>query len=194
MKGSRFREIAEHEGALIVRTGEGELDAKAEHVAGDLASYLKKMRRSGWEEYDVIERPPPPPPPSPAVKARVKRARADALAGLRNTYLAALDAAGIRFEAGFAAQTRGDQDPNELAAKCLALAERAFHVEFARACFDDEEHGTGGWPLPDEELARFYVSPARVQDIAEKRLGGKLGEDDGRFPAGRRPAPLRNRA
>ena len=184
VKGGRFREVTEHDGALVVRTGEGQLDAKTERVAQDLASYLKKLKRSGWEEYDVVEKPLPVAPP-PAVKTRVKQAWSAALAPLRDAYREALAKAGIRFEATFDAQTRGEQDPNELARRCLALAEASFHTEFSRACFDDEEHGTGGWPIPEEAFARFYASPKRVQEIAEKRIAGKLGEDDGRFPKGR---------
>jgi hypothetical protein len=180
-KGGRFRWIAEHDGALFVRS-DGSIDAKIERVESDLASYSKKLRRAGWEDYDVVERPLPLPPPSAEVKARVKLARANAFGGLRNAYRMALDVAGFRFAASFVAQTRADQDANALAEKCLSIAESAFHVEFARACFDDVEHGTGGWPLPAHEFARFYVSPARVQQLAERRATGKLREDDGRFP------------
>ena len=184
-KDGRIRAVTEHDGALVVSSNVRSIDAKIERVESDLASYLKKMRRGGWEDYDVVERPLPPPPPSAEVKDRVKRARENALGSLRNAYRASLDVAGVRFGESFAAQTRADEDPNALAEKCLRIAESAFHVEFARACFDDVEHGTGGWPLPESDFARFYVSPARVQEIAEKRATGKLHEDDGRFPKAR---------
>jgi hypothetical protein len=83
---------------------------------------------------------------------------------------------------------------NEIAADCVSLAEAHFDVEFSRMTVVDEEHGTLG-PIGRRHLAEFYIDPANVARIAEGKIRGGYGGDDGEFPLWRptserdRPAP-----
>jgi len=196
--GERFHEIVVDDATVHVRKGTCQSDAKmerssfesAEAAQAHVCELLAKLRKRGWEDDGTIQRPLPPEPPSDdvrhAARRRVREAWSDALSPLRNAYAKALTEAGLAADRSFFAQAGPDSDADELARRCLRIAETAYSVEFARAHFDDEEHGTGGWPLPDDEFARFYESPSRVAQIAEKRFAGRLTEDDGRYPSGPR--------
>lgn len=159
VKGGRFREVAEVGGALVVRTGEGQVDAKTDRVEQDLAGYLKKLKRSGWKEYNVIEHPMPFTP-SEATKARAKQAWGEPFAPLRRAYREEFARAKVRFDATFAAQTRGDEDPNALAAHCLEIAEAAFHLEFTRAASAKKSTARAAGRFRKRSLRAFTSRPS----------------------------------
>jgi hypothetical protein len=190
--GKHFREITIDDRTVYVRRGTCQSDVKVEKTTFDdragaeahARGLIDKLPKQRWADDGEVARWVPDEESSSARAARktVRRAWSEALGPLRAKYRELLKSARIARDVSFFAQASADQDPNDLARNCLAAAESAYGVEFARAHFDDVEHDTGGWPLLDDEFARFYESPARVAEIAEKRLAGKLGADDGRFP------------
>jgi len=94
---------------------------------------------------------------------------------MRKAYRRALESAKLAFGKPFVAQVRRDASSDDVARECIAIAEEAFGVEFARAW----SNGNDEFPLEDDEFASFYESPMKVQRIAEQRLLGKLTLDDG---------------
>jgi hypothetical protein len=173
-RGSETREPATSTKDLV------SAEAAAEHVRKRVARLLK----TGWIEDDPVERDLPKPKKNArkSSKTRASKEWTEAQRDLREWFETRLREEGIQPDATFMGQTRGDEDWNALASKCLRVAEEVYGIEFRRAHFDDVEHMTDGWPLPDDRYAEFYVSPKRVAHIAMRHLRGELTESDGRFP------------
>lgn len=177
----RFIEIAIDGTQVWSRGGYTQLEAKLtlfdfespqaaqEHYAAKIAKYEKE-----YEDDGTVLRSVPHADAKP-VKPALRWARSEALIPLRATYRRMLGEANLELQKPFVQQVRKDATSDDVARECLAIAEKAFGVEFARAW----SNGTDEIDLRDDEFATFYESPMKVQRIAEKRVLGRLTLDDG---------------
>jgi hypothetical protein len=158
--------------------------ASAELAEAHLDRRIQALRNQGWIYDGAVERPIPKP--APAKKARRTGEGSPAWRKIdrerRALFEERLRSAGIDPAMSFFAQAGPSDDADELAERCIEIAERVLGVVFARAGYDPE-HDSDGWPIPSDQLAAFYASPARVFSIAREHFLGKRSGSDGRFPS-----------
>jgi len=176
-----FFEIAIDGASVWTRVGFTQLEAKVKRQSfesADAARAHYDQLVAKWEkrleEDKAVMRSVPHEDARPAIKKSLRAAKSEGLAPLRALYRLKLDEAKLSFRKPFMQQVRRDATSDDVARQCLAIAEKAFGVEFARAW----SNGIDEIDLRDE-FATFYESPMKVQRIAEKRVLGKLTLDDG---------------
>jgi hypothetical protein len=177
-----FQEVAMDRCAVYTRRGYTQLEAKLVKLdfadeSDAKAHYDKLVARleKRWEEDRPVVRAIPHETSKPLDKNLLSRRRSEALVPLRTEYRRRLKEAKLDYRTRFVRQVGPRATSDDVARRCVAIAEEVFGVEFARAW----TNGVDEVLLEDDEYAYFYESPAKVQRIAEKRLLGKLTLADG---------------